>query len=59
MALIAVIRSHPDKRALLAEFDAVVTGVQLHSVVHGGIVLTDTFTYDALKRFRDQVADGL
>jgi hypothetical protein len=59
MALLAVIKSHPDRAALLAEFEAIVTSLQLHSAAHGGVPLSQTFTHDAIQRSRDRIADGL
>jgi hypothetical protein len=54
MALPAIIKSHPDRAALLAEFEAIVTSLQLHSAAHGGVPLSRPLTHDSVQRFRDQ-----
>lgn len=57
--LMALINTHPDRRALLAEFDKVVNFIQLRAVQDPKVPPMVDHLRESLNRLRGQISQGL
>jgi hypothetical protein len=55
MALIAIIKAHPDPKRLRASFDVLMADLQVGSAARGGAVMSDTGMFKLLGDLRDQI----
>lgn len=57
--LLAIINTRPNKKELLAEFDALFHGIQVGLIASGSEQLTPEPIREALSRFRTQMAENV
>lgn len=57
MAIIAIIKSHPDPKKLLESFNDVMAKLQVSSATSGGEVMSETRMFKSLSKLRDQIPD--
>lgn len=55
MALIAIIKAHPDPRRLQESFDTLTARLQVGQAVRGGTMLSDTRMFELLNELRQQI----
>lgn len=58
-AILALIKSHPDKKKILKEFDLLTTSVQVNTISSGVGIVTPEPIRHALEKFRSQITEGI